>query len=229
MQLSPKNEFIQKCTATLEELYETLSKLPKLSLADLPAPATVLVLMDLINGFSRTGALQSPRVEALIPETVRLIKACDQRGIAKIAFADQHSEASPEFTTYPVHCLAGTGEAEVVAEIKELGGYRLISKNSTNGFLEAEFQNWLQENTQITDFIVVGDCTDICIQQFVITLKAWFNGHNQKVRVIVPTNLVDTYDLGIHNAELLNAMALYNMLGNGVEVVQKIELATVLD
>lgn len=45
---------------------------------------------------------------------------------------------------------------------------------------------------------------------------------NKKVRVIVPLNAVETYDLGIHNGDLMNVMALYNMIINGVEVVRNV-------
>lgn len=224
MQLINKADFLERSKATLAELYDMLADLPVMALADLQASNTALVLVDLINGFARTGALQSPRVEALIPGVVRLLRAGDQMGFAKVVFTDNHSEESPEFASYPVHCLAGSIEAEPVDEIKAIENYQLFPKNSTNGFLEAAFQKWLEENSQINTFIVVGDCTDICIQQFAVTLKAWFNQQNRRVRVIVPIDLVDTYDLGLHNADLLNVVTLFSMMGNGIEAVKAISL-----
>jgi nicotinamidase-related amidase len=224
MKLCAKNDFLPKSLGTLTALYNTINNLPELSLDDFAPAGTALVLVDLINGFARTGLLQSPRVAELIPEVVALIKACDRMGIVKLAFADRHWEVSPEFESYPPHCLVGTEETQVVDEIKEIGGYRLIPKNSTNGFLEEEFQEWLALNRRRTNFIITGDCTDICIQQFAITLKAWFNRQNQKVRVIVPINVIDTYDQGLHNADLMNVIAIYNMSCNGVEVVKQIGL-----
>lgn len=68
-------------------------------------------------------------------------------------------------------------------------------------------------------FIVTGVCTNICIEQFALTLKTYFNKQNVKSRVIVPINTVETYDLDIHNGDLMNVMALYNMIVNGIEVV----------
>ena len=174
-------------------------------------------------GSAREGALKSSRVEEIIPAITELSKLCDKSGIVKLAFADCHATESPEFEAYPTHCLLGTNEVEIVDEIKEIGGYKLIPKNSTNGFHEEEFKKWLQENPQISNFIITGDCTDICIQQFAITLKTWFNKLNQKARVIVPINAVGTYDLGLHNANLMDLMALYNMTINGVEVIQETE------
>jgi len=218
-----KKDFITKSVNALEQIYDMIEKLPSISLSDLNPEETAFVIIDMINGFVREGALQSPRAEALIPEIVRLSEACDKFKIGKIAFADNHTGESPEFGSYPVHCLRGTSESEIVDEIRKTGGYTLIPKNSTNGFLEEEFQKWLRQNKEINTFIVTGVCTDICVQQFAITLKTWFNTMNRKSRVIVPVNTVDTYELGLHDAELTHIMALYNMSINGIELVSEIK------
>lgn len=222
MRMLNKDDFLKNSVVTLDGIFDLLAKLPELSLEELPDEQTALVIIDMVNGFTREGALKSSRVEEVIPAITELSKKCDNKGISKLAFADCHSDESPEFAAYPAHCLAGTFEGEIVDEIKEVGGYTLITKNSTNGFLEEEFQKWFQENRQINNFIITGDCTDICIQQFAITLKTWFDMHNRKVRVIVPINTVETYDLGLHNGDLLNVMALYNMITNGIEIVQSV-------
>lgn len=218
-----KDEFLKRGMKTLEELLEWLEKLPVIRLEDLQAEQTTLVIVDMINGFAREGALASPRVEALIPEVVKLSEKCGTRGIEKLAFTDNHPSDSPEFSAYPPHCMAGTSEAEVVEEIKEIGGYTLIPKNSTNGFHEAEFKKWLERNPQIDTFLITGDCTDICVQQLAITLKTWFNMQNRKSRIIVPANSVDTYDFGLHNGDLMHVTALYNMWMNGIELVEGVE------
>lgn len=226
MRLKDKNNFLERSSEALGEIFDMLASLPELSLKEFQGNQTVLVMIDMVNGFARKGALKSPRIEDLIPEITELAKSCNDLGIKTLAFADCHTEESPEFEAYPLHCLAGTFEGEIVDEIKEVGGYTLIPKNSTNGFLEEEFQKWLNENQHIDTFIIVGDCTDICIQQFAITLRTWFSLHNQKVRIIVPINAVETYDLGVHSGDLMNVMALYNMMGSGIEVVDYIELGS---
>ena len=218
-----KVSFLKKSTETLGEIFDMLAKLPAVQLNDLSRKHTALLIVDMINGFAREGALKSDRVEALIPVIAELSKECDKLNITKLAFADCHTMTSPEFEAYPAHCLKETSEAKVVDEIREIGGYTLIPKNSTNGFIEEEFQKWLKENKNVNTFIVAGDCTDICVQQFAITLKTWFNKQNKKARVIVPVNMTDTYDLGVHDANLMNVMALYNMIINGVEVVAGVE------
>lgn len=213
----------EKTIKSLDEIIKIIGDMPAVKMEDLDSGKTALVIVDMINGFVREGALMSGRVETIIPEIVDLSKKCDSLHIKKVAFADNHTDASPEFGSYPKHCIKGTSESEIVDEIKEAVGYVLIPKNSTNGFHEEAFQEWLKNNPETDTFIVTGCCTDICVQQFAITLKTWFNKNDKKSRIIVPVNAVETYDLESHNAELMNTMALYNMLINGVEVVQGVE------
>lgn len=218
-----KNEFLEKSTGLLAEIFDTLAALPAIRFDDLKEKETALIIVDMINGFVREGALQSPRAETVIPAIESLSKEIDKRSIKKLAFADSHTDKSPEFGAYPTHCLAGTSESEVVDELKKIGGYTLIEKNSTNGFHEEEFKKWLNENQQINTFIITGVCTNICVEQFALTLKTYFNMQNKNARVIVPINTVETYDLGIHDGDLMNTMALYNMIVNGIEVVAEVK------
>jgi nicotinamidase-related amidase len=206
----------------LEETAGYFEAIEPLELAGLKAASTALLMVDMINGFAVSGALSSGRVKALIPVIESLSKKCGVIGIKKIAFADRHTSYSAEFATYPPHCVEGTPEAEMVDELKSAGDYTLIPKNSTNGFLEEEFLRWLGRNPEVDTFIIVGDCTDICILQLALTLKAHFNRLNQSSRIIVPKNAVDTYDAPRHNAELMHVIALYNMMINGIEIVDRI-------
>lgn len=217
-----KMNIVEQSIASINKIIEAIESKTNLILSDLPTDKTALVIVDMINGFAKEGMLHSPRVNNLIPEIVALSKKSDAMHIKKIAFADAHTSRSPEFDAYPQHCLCGTSESEIVDEIKEVGGYKLILKNSTNGFLEEEFQQWLKENEEIDHYIVVGDCTDICIQQFAITLKTWFNKQDKKSRIIIPVNAVNTYDLDMHNGDLMQVMSLYTMLLNGIEIVKEI-------
>lgn len=223
MKITARNEFVQKSNNTLIAILDMLEKLPVIRFDEIETDKSVLVIVDMVNGFAKEGALKSAAVEELIPKISILSEICDKRKIRKIAFADSHTDKSPEFDSYPKHCLKGTYESEIVDEIKNIGGYTLIEKNSTNGFLEEAFRSWLLENPEINTFILAGDCTDICVQQFAVTLKAYFNKDDKRARVIVPLNAVDTYDLGLHDRDLMNVIAAYNMIINGVEVVKAIE------
>ena len=56
------------------------------------------------------------------------------------------------------------------------------------------------------------------MQQFAIGLKTYYTRQNRPVRVLVPLDLTDTYELGLHGADFTGAAALYNMELNGVEL-----------
>ncbi len=214
-----KNDFLEKSSFVLGKLYDTYENLPSINLSEFIPDKTALIIIDMINGFVKEGALYSERNEALIKPIAELSAKCDNFKITKIAFADTHDIDCLEFNAYPPHCIKNTLECKVVDEIKN---YKLIPKNSTNAFLELEFQEWLKNNKEINTFIVVGDCTDICIYQFAITLKTYFNTNNINSRIIVPENFVNTFDNGLHYADLMHITALFSMSNNGIEIVKNI-------
>lgn len=208
---------------SLNGIAEELNKKDSLCLKDLEPDKTLLIIVDIINGFAKEGALSSPRVNAIINPIVKLQKKCKDKNIKILAFRDAHTKDSIEFKYYPEHCIIGHSESEVVDEIKREGIDYEILKNSTNGFLTKDFNKFLNKNIcNYKNYIVVGDCTDICVMQFALTLKAYFNEHNIDNKVIVPINAVDTFDLGIHEANLMNIMSLYLMNNNGIEIVKEI-------
>ncbi|GAA0122523.1 MAG: cysteine hydrolase [Clostridium argentinense] len=210
---------------SLESIISLIKEKSKnsISIKELSKRETALVVIDMINGFAKSGNLYSPRVSALIPEIYSIMKYCSDENIEIIAFGDSHTNLSPEFNSYPEHCIKGTFEADMVEPLKSIKNYNFIEKNSTNGFLEEKFQNFLKDNPKITNFIIVGDCTDICIEQFASTLKAHFNKNNIASRIIVPINAVDTYDLPPHHGDLMHLLGLFMMINNGIEIINSIK------
>lgn len=205
----------------LEKIREFVYSAELLKISELEPDKTVLVVVDMINGFINEGALASTRIKNIIPEVSELISICNKNNIDVIAFADCHGENSAEFESFPAHCLENTSESELIDEIKnEID--TVIPKNSTNGFHAPEFKKLLEKNQQWENFIVCGDCTDICVHNFCITLKTYFNQINKKSRVIVPLNVVETYDGGIHNADFMNISALMIMKTNGIELAKEV-------
>lgn len=184
---------------------------------------SALIVVDMINGFVREGGMKNPLAEEIVESVGALMKRCKEKGMPIVAFADCHPGNSPEFDSFGKHCEEGTSEVEVLPELQEIGGYTLIPKNSTNGFLEDGFLKWMEAHPEVTDFIVVGVCTDICVMQFVLTLKAWFNKNNRKSRVVIPLDCVETYDAGFHQITIANTMAIFFMEQAGVEIVSEIQ------
>ena len=217
-----KEQLLQISAKELAEIYRTVTSSKPISLSKLDSDRTALIIVDMINGFVKKGALSSPNIMAIHAEVAALLKACNTRKIKAVCLADCHTNESPEFSSYPVHCLTGTEESCVTDEIAA-GDFTLIYKNSTNGFLEPAFAAWLAANPGVDTFVIAGCCTDICVQQLALTLKADFNRRNAKSRVIVPAALSATYDAPGHDASLIDLVSFYNMMTNGVEVTAKFE------
>ncbi|MFR4161049.1 MAG: isochorismatase family cysteine hydrolase [Paraclostridium sordellii] len=208
-------------TKEFENMKFNLEKLKSKKINELNLSKTMLFIIDMNNGFAKKGALYSDRVEALINPITNLAKILETKNCEIIAFTDSHNKDSIELRSYPTHCLENDYESKIVDEISTIKNLKVIPKNSTNGFFCLEDKNF----KNIDNIIVVGDCTDICIYQFVVTLKAYFNQNNIDKNIIVPMNLVDTYHIdNIHNAEIMNIVFLNSMIQNGVEVIKEIEL-----
>jgi nicotinamidase-related amidase len=85
----------------------------------------------------------------------------------------------------------------------------------------------------VDTFIVVGDCTDICVYQLAMHLLTWANARDLEWRVIVPEDCVQTYDLPLetanqvgakpHPGDLLHQVFLYHMALNGIEIVRSVK------
>lgn len=177
----------------------------------------LLIIVDMNNGFSKRGALYSPRVEKLIAPIRNYAEIFE--GLI-VGFTDTHGMDCIEFSSYPVHCVIGTEECEIVDELKGLKGLITVPKNSTNGFHEEQFQNILRNNPDIETIEIVGCCTDICVYQLAVTLSTYFTMKNKKgVEVIVHKDMVDTFDIpNVHDADKLNEIFLESMASNGVIV-----------
>lgn len=205
----------------LEALKSNLDKLPVEKIENYDLSKTALFIIDVNNGFAKQGALYSPRVESLINPIEIFTKKISNKLNKVIAFTDCHTTKSIELLSYPVHCLENDVESELVDELKSIENLQVIPKNSTNGFFALENLDF----DGIDNIIIVGDCTDICIYQFAITLKSYFNQHNIEKNIVVPMNLVDTYDIpNVHPAEILNLVFFNSMLQNGINVLKEIRL-----
>ncbi|EGT3617328.1 cysteine hydrolase [Clostridium perfringens] len=204
----------------IEGIYERLHSLESISLENLDKERTMLLIVDMNKGFANGGALYSERIEKLIKPISKLAKVALEKRIKVKAFTDYHTEQSVELRSYPKHCMNDTEEWELVDELK-LEGIEVIKKNSTNGFLEEKFS--FDEN-EIDNIIIVGDCTDICIYQLAISLRADFNRVNKNGEIYVPKKLVDTFDAPMHRANFMNYVFLNSMLDNGINVIEDIIL-----
>lgn len=211
------------CKNVVIELINEINGLPTMSLSDFAPEKTAMIVVDVVNGFIREGAMASPLVEDIIPEVAKLMDKCNKAEIPVVAFADCHKEDCSEFASFPPHCIENTSESELVDELKKVGGYFLMKKNSTNGFHEKIFKQCLIQNPTTNTFIVVGDCTDICVMQFCLTLKTWYTQQNRNIDIYIPVNAVETYDAPGHDADFMNIAAYKLMKDSGIRFVKEIK------
>ena len=219
-------------------VHDWFSQLPSRTLATEIDPATTAIFStDMINGFCHFGALASPRVHALIRPVVDLFTRARALGVRDFVLTqDTHEPDAPEFASWPPHCVRGTPEAETIPEITALPFadlFTVVEKNSLHPGHETEFNAWLAGHPEVRTAVVVGDCTDLCVYQLAMHLRLVSNARNiPDVRVIVPANAVDTYDLSPeaaaaigafpHPGQFFHEVFLYHMALNGIEVVREL-------
>ncbi len=223
----------------LDYLDQWLADLPAISQDEVfssPSQSAILSV-DITNGFCKAGSLASPRVAAIIPPIVDLLQRGWNAGLRSMALIqDCHTPDALEFEAYAQHAICGSEEADTVEEIKALPFFselKLITKNSIDSQQNTLLDSWIAERPEVSTFVVVGDCTDICTYLLAIHLRAKANAYHLPWRVIVPEDCVATYDLPLalakqigatpHPGDLLHKVFLYHMALNGVEVVGHIE------
>jgi len=214
---------------------------PAVALDDLVVAAggteqVAIVSVDLIVGFCYTGPLASQRVAGILPAVTRLLRHANGAGVTNVILTqDTHRPDAEEFSDYPPHCVAGTQESRTVSELAALpfaGTFALAEKNSISSVIAPDYLAWEQAHGPFSVYVVVGDCTDLCVYQAAMALKTRSQAQHLGQRVIVPADCVETYDLAVetaraigaqpHPGDLLHHVFLHSMAQNGVEVVATI-------
>jgi nicotinamidase-related amidase len=214
------------------------------SLPDVPLEGVVadstrvaVVSVDLVKGFCAEGPLASPRVAGIVPAVARFFQRAYDLGVRHFLLTqDTHDPGAVEFSAFGPHCVAGTEESETIDELRVLpfsDTFVTIPKNSISSSIGTDLDTWLEAHSEVTTFVVVGDCTDLCVYQAAMYLRLRANTLGLRDgRVVVPTDCVQTYDmpvetaaeLGIlpHDGDLLHSVFLYQMALNGIEVVAQL-------
>ncbi len=223
----------------IDSVEKWVDKRPTVNLEDLlgqrgkAAGEAAVISVDVIEGFCRHGPLASPRVATIIEPITRLFRRAHDADVPHFVLTqDTHASDAEEFNEFPPHCISGTMESATVSEFKALSffnRFKVIPKNSINSLIDTELVGWLAAHPEVTEFIAVGDCTDLCLYQLAMSLKLRSNASGLSCRVTVPIDCVDTYHLGVneaatigampHDGDLLHYIFLHHMALNGVNVV----------
>jgi nicotinamidase-related amidase len=223
----------------LDYLDDWIQNLPAKKLKDLvlKPEKTAIISVDVIKGFCSIGPLASPRVAGVVESIVDLMERSWDAGVRHIILSqDTHEPDAEEFSAWPPHCIRGTDESETVEEIRRLSFFdkiMVLEKNSIASGLNHDLQQWILDHSEVENYIVVGDCSDLCTYQLAMFLRLDANERQLKRNVILPENCVQTYDMSValaqevgaytHPGDLMHVFFLYHMALNGIEVVKAIE------
>ena len=191
---------------------------------------------DMVVGFCSEGPLASPRISGIVPVVIDIFKRTHRFGAKRFVLCqDTHSDDAEEFISFPPHCVRGSKEAATLPQLTELpfsNEFVVIEKNSLHPSLGNELEHWMDQNGELRDLVVVGDCTDLCTYSVAMYLRLRSNALNLRQRVILPVDAVQTYDMPIANARSVAALAhpgdffhvtfLYHMALNGIQVVKSV-------
>jgi nicotinamidase-related amidase len=177
-------------------------------------PRRAIIVVDMLVCFCRRGALYSPRYDAIVPPLRGLLREAESEGAHLVFLMDTHAADDPEFAVFPPHCVAGTGENDIIPELREFAERgTVVQKTTFSGFHGTDLDVVLGRLApEVVE--VAGVCTDICVLHTVAGLRAL--GYD----VLVHKGLVETYDAPGHDAEEFNRFALAHLrdvLGARVE------------
>ena len=185
----------------------------------------MLVVIDMINGFVKEGALADTHIARIIPKIIERIKFAQQTDEMVVFFKDCHSENDIEFLKYPRHCVKGSNECELIDELKPFEKCHntiLINKSTTNGFNEAKFRFLLgleNYNNTPCSIEVAGCCSDICVYDFATSLLDHANKTKSAIQVLIKEDCIDTFNSESHNADEVNQKVLDTLEGKGAHII----------
>ncbi len=158
--------------------------------------ANVVLVTDMLVGFLVDGnnLYCGDAAREIIPRVRRLIEAEQARGSSVIFICDTHDPDDLEFEMFPVHCVRGTEEAELIPELRGYDGIRL-PKRRYSAFFDTTLEATLAELSP-DKLIICGVCTDICV------LHTAADARNRDYKVDIPTDCVASFDPQAHDNAL---------------------------
>ena len=158
--------------------------------------ANVVLVIDMVNGFMQSGnsLYCGDDAMAIVPNVQRLIEREQAEGGTVLFLCDTHDPDDLEFEMFPVHCVRGTDETNVIAELAGYEG-RVIPKRRYSAFFDTDLEKTL-ESLGPDKVIICGVCTDICV------MHTAADARNRDYKVEVPTDCVASFDENAHNNAL---------------------------
>ena len=184
----------------------------------------LLIVVDMVNGFVREGAMASSHIEHIIPRIEKLVNEYTGEEDGVMFVKDCHEPDAVEFKRYPVHCVRNTSESELVDELKKYEKMALVyEKNSTSAIFPSGLLDDIKKMKNLKRIVITGCCTDICVMNFAIPLQCFLDQENRDIEIVIPKDSVETYDAPNHKAYEWNEMAYRFFEQSGIKLVKTLE------
>jgi nicotinamidase-related amidase len=237
-------QFVQNSRPFLTWLLEWHAGLPTITwdeiLQDVDGdPGRIAVMaVDVTRGFCSEGPLASERVGRIVEPISRLFQSRLRGWRSTLSFAPGHPHRGCRRIRQlsPPTALRGSNEPQTVDELRRCPLPALSPSLKRTPSARTSIPAWAlgwTHDPQVTTVIVTGDCTDLCVYQLAMYLRLRANARNlRQMRVIVPMDSIDTFDLPVeearrigampHDADLLHLVFAHAMASNGVEMVKQV-------
>ena len=156
--------------------------------------ANVVLVVDMVRGFLEPGhnLYCGDQARKIVPNVFELLKRETEAGSQVLFISDHHDPDDLEFQIFPVHCVRGTKEPNVIPELSQfVTAGNVVPKNRYSGFFNTDLAQRL-ERLQPDKLVVCGVCTDICV------LHTTSDARNRDFAVEVPANCVASFDQDAH-------------------------------
>ncbi|MBQ8748916.1 MAG: cysteine hydrolase [Clostridia bacterium] len=181
----------------------------------------LFINIDMVNGFIKCGVMHDKNIAKIIKEQIELIERCKEEDDLLVFVKEGHCENAIEFNKFPKHCIKGTEEAEIVDELLPFAkDAKVYQKNSTSAIFAKDFLTDVASMINLKEVVLMGCCTDICVLNLALPLANYFDEKNKQVNIVVPMNVVQTYDSPNHNKDEYNDIAFKLMRQAGIKVVE---------
>ena len=156
--------------------------------------SNVVLVIDMVKGFLEPGhnLYCGDSSREIIPRVHALLSRARAVGSEILFIADHHDPDVLEFQVFPVHCVKGTEEPNVIDELAEfVTGGNVIPKNRYSGFFNTSLDTRLAAASP-DKIIICGVCTDICV------LHTASDARNRDYAVEVPADCVASFKQDAH-------------------------------
>jgi nicotinamidase-related amidase len=143
------------------------------------AQRRAVAVLDMIEDYLTPGRpLHVPRAREIIPAVQARIARARADGDPVIYLVDRHEPNDPELEILPIHALAGTHGASVVAELAPTPGDRVIPHRTFSAFFGTDLDRVLKE-LRVDTFVLTGCATEVGI--LATAMDALQRGYNVEV------------------------------------------------